>query len=326
MYKRSERFRVAYQLEPPSRTPYTYTDIETGLTLCRCGHGPVAHDNASKRADECNGSYKASGKRTRRKIGQPLLPRQRPDRIVIRRRITPERSGCVVRARAVGPGGSCISVSMPRTAKSSPSRFPSRISTRCRDADALLDQIADPIASFTADGAYDQDQVNQAVAERHPDAVVIAPPRAGAVASASAETAPTQRDHYLRMIAERGRMARQKASGYNRRAKAEASIGLQACDWRCPSIAHRSDRGRPRRGCPEPNVGTRTPEVCPYRLNNRLGWAYCVHPSCLASVQHRRPRRCYSSPAPPSSPWLLSCSSRRLAWGQQIFPRDYRLR
>ncbi len=30
--------------------------------------------------------------------------------------------------------------------------------------DALLDQIADPIASFTADGGYDQDRVSQAVA------------------------------------------------------------------------------------------------------------------------------------------------------------------
>jgi hypothetical protein len=29
--------------------------------------------------------------------------------------------------------------------------------------------------------AYDQDQVSQAVAERHPDAVVIVPPRAGAL-------------------------------------------------------------------------------------------------------------------------------------------------
>jgi hypothetical protein len=92
-------------------------------------------------------------------------------------------------------------------------------------AGAPLDQIADPIASFTADGAYDQDQVTQAVAERHPDAVVIVPPRAGAVASASAEIAPTQRDHHLRLIAGRGRMAWQKASGYNRRAKVEASIG-----------------------------------------------------------------------------------------------------
>ena len=91
--------------------------------------------------------------------------------------------------------------------------------------DALLDQIANPIASFTADGAYDQDQVSQAVGERHPDAAVIVPPRAGAVASASAETAPTQRDRHLRMIAERGRMVWQKASRYNLRAKVEASIG-----------------------------------------------------------------------------------------------------
>ena len=91
--------------------------------------------------------------------------------------------------------------------------------------DALLEQIADPIASFTADGGYDQDRVSQAVAERDPDAAVIVPPRAGAVASASAETDPTQRDRHLRMITERGCMAWQKASGYNLRAKVEASIG-----------------------------------------------------------------------------------------------------
>jgi IS5 family transposase len=90
--------------------------------------------------------------------------------------------------------------------------------------DVLLDQIGDPIASFTADGAYDQDRVSQAVAKRDPDATIIVPPRAGAVANASA-TAPTHRDRHLRMIAERGRMAWQKATGYNLRAKAEASIG-----------------------------------------------------------------------------------------------------
>jgi len=94
-----------------------------------------------------------------------------------------------------------------------------------RRVDALLDRIADPIASFTADGAYDQVQVSQAVGERHPNAAVIVPPRAGAVASASAETAPTQRDRHLRMIAERGRMVWQKASRHNLRAKVEASIG-----------------------------------------------------------------------------------------------------
>jgi IS5 family transposase len=72
--------------------------------------------------------------------------------------------------------------------------------------DTLLDQIADPVTSFTGDGAYDQERVSQAVAERDPDAAIIVPPRAGSVANASAETTPTQRDRHLRMIAERGRM------------------------------------------------------------------------------------------------------------------------
>ena len=40
---------------------------------------------------------------------------------------------------------------------------------------ALLDKITDPVASFTADGAYDQDRVYLAVCERHLDAVVIVP-------------------------------------------------------------------------------------------------------------------------------------------------------
>jgi hypothetical protein len=52
----------------------------------------------------------------------------------------------------------------------------------------------------------------------HPDAAVIVPARAGAVASASAEIEPTQRDRHPRMISERGRIARQTASGYNLRA------------------------------------------------------------------------------------------------------------
>jgi hypothetical protein len=57
---------------------------------------------------------------------------------------------------------------------------------------ALLGQIADPLASFTADGDYDQDRVYQAVTDHHhPDAAVIVPPRATAVPSASAETTPT---------------------------------------------------------------------------------------------------------------------------------------
>jgi hypothetical protein len=43
--------------------------------------------------------------------------------------------------------------------------------------------------------------------------------------SDKAVIAPTQRDRHLQCIAERSRMAWQKASGYNRRAKVEAAIG-----------------------------------------------------------------------------------------------------
>ena len=88
----------------------------------------------------------------------------------------------------------------------------------------LLDQVTGPVASFTGDGAYDQDGVSRSVAARHPGARVIVPPRSGAVPSKTAETAPTQRDRHLQLIAEKGRMGWQKASGYNLRALVEAAV------------------------------------------------------------------------------------------------------
>jgi len=96
----------------------------------------------------------------------------------------------------------------------------------------LLGQVCDPIASFTGDGAYDQDGVTASVAERYPAAAIIVPPRANAVPSDTAETAPTQRDRHLRHveprgspdIAKHGRMAWQAASGYTKRARAETGM------------------------------------------------------------------------------------------------------
>jgi hypothetical protein len=88
----------------------------------------------------------------------------------------------------------------------------------------LLDQIGGPVASLTADGAFDRDDVYTEVTTRHPDAEVIVPPRSRAVLSQTAETTPTQRDQHIEAIAEHGRMAWQKASGYNWRALVEADI------------------------------------------------------------------------------------------------------
>ena len=69
------------------------------------------------------------------------------------------------------------------------------------------------------------DLVYREVCQRHPDAAVIVPPRSSAVPSATAETAPNKRDRHLQLIAERGRMGWQRASGYNWRALVEADIG-----------------------------------------------------------------------------------------------------
>ena len=88
----------------------------------------------------------------------------------------------------------------------------------------LLERTDGPVASFTADGAFDREDVYAAVAARHPDAAVIVPPRASAVPSEAAETSPTQRDLHLRCIADRGRMGWQKASGYGWRALVESDI------------------------------------------------------------------------------------------------------
>ena len=88
----------------------------------------------------------------------------------------------------------------------------------------LLDQVEGPVASVTGDGAYDRDDVYAEVAARHPEAAVVVPPRSGAVPSQTAGTTPTQRDRHIEVIAEHGRMAWQKASGYNWRALVEADL------------------------------------------------------------------------------------------------------
>jgi hypothetical protein len=57
----------------------------------------------------------------------------------------------------------------------------------------LLDQIDAEIASMTADGAYDGEAVYDALAERHPSAMLVIPPWA---ASITGETTATQRDQH----------------------------------------------------------------------------------------------------------------------------------
>ncbi len=88
----------------------------------------------------------------------------------------------------------------------------------------LFDQLTESVASLTGDGAYDRTGFYAAVHERHPDAAVVAPPRRDAVLSDTAETAPTPRDRHIQAIAATGRMAWQRTSGYNARARVESQM------------------------------------------------------------------------------------------------------
>jgi Transposase DDE domain len=85
----------------------------------------------------------------------------------------------------------------------------------------LLDQIDAEIASVTADDAYDGEVVYDAVANHHPDAKIIIPPRATAIQN---ETTMTQRDRHIATIEKHGRMGWQRRSGYNRRSLVETAV------------------------------------------------------------------------------------------------------
>ena len=62
------------------------------------------------------------------------------------------------------------------------------------------------MASVTADGVFDRDDVYAEVVARPPGTDVVVPPRSSAVPSDTAATAPTRRDRHLQIIAERSRM------------------------------------------------------------------------------------------------------------------------
>lgn len=92
---------------------------------------------------------------------------------------------------------------------------------------ALLEQTAGGIASVAADGAYDGEPVYQAIAAHQPDPPpdIVIPPRASAVPGPENAEARSRRDRHIRLIAEKGRMAWQKATGYGRRSLAETAVG-----------------------------------------------------------------------------------------------------
>lgn len=113
----------------------------------------------------------------------------------------------------------------------------------------LLDQVCETMAAVTGDGAYDRTGVYASVQERHPEALVVAPPHRGAVLS---DTARCRGKPYGAL---EGRSRQRTPLPYR------------------PGARHRGRRWR--RG-PQPHARPRTPELRPRHLiNGRPGAISC---------------------------------------------------
>jgi hypothetical protein len=89
----------------------------------------------------------------------------------------------------------------------------------------LLESIEGNIASVSGDGAYDTNDVYQAIANNANDDVVIAiPPRKDAALSENYSISPNARDHNILFVEEYGKYRWQDYSGYHYRSLVETAM------------------------------------------------------------------------------------------------------
>ena len=110
----------------------------------------------------------------------------------------------------------------------------------CTQVPALLEQISDPLASVSANGAYDTRAVYEAAHERGEGRVVrvLIPPGRNAQLSRKPAAALQERDRNIRSIRELGRREWHTHSGYSRRSTVENTM------YRYKTIIGRSMRSR----------------------------------------------------------------------------------
>ena len=89
---------------------------------------------------------------------------------------------------------------------------------------ALLDQIDQSIARFTADGAYDSDETYRSVRRHSSGVSILIPPRARQL-PANIYGPPDQRAWHSQTIAEHGWMKWQPTTNYGRRSNVETTMG-----------------------------------------------------------------------------------------------------
>jgi hypothetical protein len=109
----------------------------------------------------------------------------------------------------------------------------------------LLATVEGSIASVIADGAYDGASVYRAafLRQRDPPPDIVIPPRKSSVVGGDKADTSTARDRHVRYIAQNGRMAWQKATGYGRRSLVETTIGRYKRSFG-PKLRARSPEGQ----------------------------------------------------------------------------------
>ena len=110
----------------------------------------------------------------------------------------------------------------------------------CTQVPALLEQVDDPLASLSADGAYDTKAVYEAAHERGEGRVVrvLIPPGRDAQFSPRPSHALQERNRNIRSIRELGRRTWYTSSGYSKRSLVENTM------YRYKTIIGRSMRSR----------------------------------------------------------------------------------
>ena len=148
---------------------------------------------------------------------------------------------------------------------------------------ALLATVEGRIASVIADGAYDGEAVyREAAARRHdPPVEIVIPPRSSSVVTTEAES-QTIRDRHIRVIAEKDRMAWQKATGYGRRSLVETAIGrykhiIGPTDTARALKRRTGRRGRDHRPGPQPHDSYRKANLRSPNLTAALARAKSAH-------------------------------------------------
>jgi transposase len=126
--------------------------------------------------------------------------------------------------RSTGPGWRKLHVSVDEEGFIVAASLTDAHTADASQVPSLLAQLGVPLASFTADGAYDGRPVYDAVLAAGPCPRIVIPPPRRAVVAGPSEPLLVQRNAAISAIQHDGRRAWKKAAGYHQQAGAECAF------------------------------------------------------------------------------------------------------